>query len=74
MKRAVMGCLAQQQGLRVGREGERRQITLIRMLLAVPRAVPRVLTLTQDSCSTQDIPARDSLRFPLLLRIILKSL
>jgi len=59
-------CLAQQQGLRVDRGGERRQSALIQMLLAIPRAVPRVLTLTQDSFLTQDVPAGGSLGFPLL--------
>lgn len=37
-------------------EGGREKIACIQRLLAVPRAVSRVLTLTQYSCSAQDFP------------------
>lgn len=43
------------QAERLG-EGGREKIASIQRLLAVPRAVSRVLTLTQYSCSAQDFP------------------
>lgn len=48
-------CAATAQVERLG-EGGREKIASIQRLLAVPRAVSKVLTLTPDFCSAQDFP------------------